>query len=136
MKSLPTLIRLAQRRIDDVAVEINRLQAALGEQRQRRETATAKLEMEAGALGDGSDIQARSMFLAYTDKNKALVEDIERETAEIEAAIEGVRERLMEAYREKARLETLEKAHRTRALKERSRKEQAILDEVALLRRN
>lgn len=134
MKSLPTLMKLAQRRIDAIGVEIAEAQSLVDGLRTQKALAFARAETEVGSTG-ALDIHMQAALPAYLSRNKGEIARIDREIAQTEAAIESIRARLMAAYREKARFETLDRLHLERKLHEDKAREQSNLDETALTRR-
>ncbi len=135
MNSLPTLIKLAQRNIDTIAVEIAEAQARIDQLRLAKETAKAKADAEQAMAGETLAINMLGSMPAYMHRLKWQQEKFDADIAEIEATIAHVRERLIAAYREKSKLENLETQYAEKAKREAITKEQALLDEVALTRR-
>lgn len=135
MKSLPTLIKLAQRNIDAIAVEISREQARIEELRMQKETSKAKTSAEQAMAVEGLALNMLGSMPAYLAKQKWQQSQIDIQIAEIESSIEAVRERLIAAYREKSKLENLETQYNVKAKRELALAEQAQLDEAALTRR-
>lgn len=136
MKSLPTLIKLAQRNIDAIAVEISKAQARIESLRMAKATADAKGEAEqAMAVDDNLDLQLLASVPAYLYRLKGEQNRFDMEIAELEAGIAHVRARLVVAYQEKSKLESLQTQYQNKVDKELAMREQAQLDEAALTRR-
>ena len=135
MKALPTLQKLAQRRIDSIGVEIANAQAAVDGLRTHRALISARAETEVDNMAE-LDILMASALPAYLSRSKGELAKVDKEIQDAEALIDAIRQRLMAAYREKARLETLQKLHLEHKLHADKAKEQASLDEAALTRRN
>ncbi len=136
MKSLPTLIKLAQRNIDAIAVEISKAQARIEGLRMAKAAAQAKGEAEqAMAIDDNLDLQLLASVPAYLYRLKGEQGRFDMEIAELEAGIAHVRARLVIAYQEKSKLESLQTQYQSKIDKEFAMREQAQLDEAALTRR-
>ena len=133
MKSLPTLIKVAQRRIDDIARVISERQSVLDGLQTARALAEARMLSETAA--SASDLNLASALPAYTARYKAELSRIDQDVSNIEAEIDRLRERMIEAYGEKSRFDALSKTYEERARKEALDKEQAALDEAAIMRR-
>lgn len=133
MKSLPTLIKLGQRRIDALAREIATAQMTLDGLHASKAMVTARAQSEQDMTGQ--DFQMMAALPAFLIRSRGEVARIEAEIEEAEAAMEHVRARLTEAYREKSKLESLEATLAEREVRERTLKEQSMLDEAALTRR-
>ena len=134
MKSLPTLLKIAQSQIDAIAVEIARAQSALDGLATHRAMILARAEAEVSSAGS-LDFVMQAALPQYLFRNKEELAQIDRELEQGEAMLEGIRERLMVAYREKAKLESLERHHAERHRLDEQAREQAALDESALTRR-
>ncbi len=135
MKSLPTLIKLAQRNIDMIAVEIAKSQAHIEELRMQKASAQAKMDVEQAMAEDELDLNMLGSMPAYIARQKWENERIEAKIAEIEQSIAHVRERLILAYQEKSKLENLEAKYDFKAKQDLNTREQSQLDEAALTRR-
>ena len=133
MKSLPTLIKVAQRRIDDVARLIAEQQSVLDGLQTARALAEARMSSETAV--SASDVNLMSVLPAYTARYKADLARIDDDIAKIEKEMDRLREQMIEAYGEKSRMESLEKTYAERARKEAADREQAALDEAAITRR-
>ena len=134
MKSLPTLIKVAQRRIDDVARLIAEKQSAMDGLQTARALAEARMTSETSI--SSSDINLMSALPAYMVRYKADLVRIDEDIAKIEKEMDRLREQMIEAYGEKSRMESLAKTQAERARKEATAREQAALDEAAITRRN
>jgi flagellar export protein FliJ len=130
MKSLPTLLKVAQRRIDALAVEAARALEEIDAIARAGEAARAR-QGEEVALGS-AQLETALMLPAYTARMKA--ENAERSSriAGIEQTLARVRAALMEAYREKSKFEQLLEREEVRLAAEALAREQAAMDEAAL----
>ncbi|WP_018995813.1 flagellar export protein FliJ [Hirschia maritima] len=135
MNSLPTLIKLAQRNIDAIGVEIAKGQARIEELRLQKETSATKVEVEKALASDGLALNLLGGMPVFIERQKWQQEQIDIQIAEIQKGMEEVRERLIAAYREKSKLENLATQYQEKERKELALKEQAMLDEAALTRR-
>ncbi len=133
MKSLPTLIKLAQRAIDDLAVEIASGQSQIDGLRTAKASFAAKAQAEQAMANE--DIQMLAALPAFLYRAQGEQERLSQEIEQAEAALKHVREKLRAAYREKAKLEKLDEAFLRRRRAEEAAAEQAMLDEAALTRR-
>ena len=136
MKSMPTLKKLSQRRIDEIAIEVAAAQSELDNLRTERAMMEARRQAEMEMSANMDTLLAVGAIAPFLERNKAQTKSMDDKIAEAEAKVERIRERLMEAYREKARLDTLERVHLERQRAERKARDQAALDEAALTRRD
>lgn len=132
MRTLETLLKLAQRRLDDVGVQAGeaarRLDALAGKRSDllNRERA----EVEAGT----SDPAAFHLVSAYRQRVKLALAAMDVEIAEAQATSLRIREQLTVAYQEKSRFEQLvEQAVKREAVRLEAL-DQAALDEAAINR--
>jgi flagellar export protein FliJ len=132
MRSLETLLKVAQRRMDELGLEVTRLRHEIDEIR-ASETALLAREANEVALGAGDTVFA-SMLPAYRARVKRQVAEIRVRFSEKERVLNQTRDRLTEAYQEKSKFEQLIEQEALRKSAERAAKEQAMLDEVAINR--
>ena len=132
MKSLDTLLKIAQRRMDELGVEASRIQVEIGELEQK---VTSIREREASEVAMASkDMALAQMLPAYRLRMKWQTDQIRAKVSESQNLLADIRERLNEAYREKAKFEQLIEQENLRRTTERAAREQAQLDEVAINR--
>lgn len=132
MKSLETLLKVAQRRMDELGLEVTRLRHEIEE---IRASETALLAREANEVAQAAhDTVFASMLPAYRARVKRQVGEIRVRIAEKERVLNETRDRLTEAYQEKSKFEQLIEQEALRKSAERAAKEQAMLDEVAINR--
>ncbi len=132
MKSLHTLLKVAQRKLDELGVEAARIGQEVSELEAREASARAREAAElANATGNA---MFASMLPAYRMRVKAQIAEIRDQASAKEAALADVRMRLSDAYIEKSKFEQLIEQGRIRETTERAAIEQAQLDEVAINR--
>lgn len=132
MKSLHTLLKVAQRRMDELGLEAVRVGQHVDQLRLQEASILAREETEV-ALAE-KDPQLAPMLPAYRARVKAQAQEVRRQISERETQLVEVRGLLNEAYQEKAKLEHLIAQEAIRVTTERASKEQAMLDEVAINR--
>jgi flagellar protein FliJ len=132
MKSLHTLLKVAQRRMDELGLEAVRLGQHVDQLRMQEASILGREETEI-ALAE-SDPQLAPALPAYRARVKAQAREVRRQISEKETQLVEVRARLNEAYQEKAKFEHLIAQEAIRIATERAAKEQAMLDEVAINR--
>jgi flagellar export protein FliJ len=130
MKALPTLLKIAQSRIDTLSVEAAR---ALEEiERLTRSGEAARMRgVEESALGLQS-IETAVALPAYQERLRSEQDQRSRRIAEVEETLARVREGLRDAYRERSKFEQLLKRAEERAAAEEAARDQAALDEAAI----
>lgn len=133
MKSLPVLVKVARRRIDDVSRELAQARSGIDALMSERAISIARLSHEVAMASETPAMM--SMLPAFISRHKAHIDRIDNDLIAIEERVSDIRERLNEAYREKSRLETVLTHHREAAAREDAAREQAMFDEVALTRR-
>jgi flagellar export protein FliJ len=132
MKSLHTLLKVAQRKLDELGVEAAKIGTEVAELQGRETTILAREQAElANAAHDPTFI---AMLPAYRLRVKQQVGELRARMKVKEDALEEIRKRLSEAYIEKSKFEQLLEQAETRATTERLSREQAALDEVAINR--
>lgn len=132
MRSLHTLLKVAQRRMDELGVEAAKLQQEIDAIKGRQE-ALRERERREIAVAAGNSMFA-AMLPAYRMRIKAEIEEGNRDIRAQDERLIEVRGRLQEAYVEKSKFEQLIEQQRVRADAERAAREQAMLDEVAINR--
>jgi flagellar export protein FliJ len=132
MKSLHTLLKVAQRRMDELGVEAAKVQQAIGELQEKQEAIRARERQEI-AMAAGSSMFA-SMLPAYRLRMKWQIDEAQQQVLAHENVLSDIRVRLQEAYVEKSKFEQLIEQEAVRASADRAAKEQAMLDEVAINR--
>lgn len=141
MKALKTLIRLRNLELDRqrrqlTAMEEERAQMLASlknlEEQQELEASMVGAVIDADAEADGTANPALFAFGAYANALLQRREDLKAEIAEIDGRIEAQRERTAAAFREVKKIEKLLDNHLRREKKEAARREQAMLDEIAL----
>lgn len=132
MKSLETLLKVAQRRMDELGVEAVRLGQFVEQLRMQEASIVAREESEVRLAA--ADPSLGAMLPAYRARVKAQAAEVRRQAAEKEAVLAEVRERLNAAYQEKSKFEQLIEQEALRRTTERAAREQATLDEVAINR--
>jgi flagellar export protein FliJ len=132
MKSLETLLKVAQRRMEDLGVEAIRIGQFVEQLRMQEASILAREESEVQLAA--ADPSLGSMLPAYRARIRMQVGEVRAQIAEKEAALADVRERLNAAYQEKSKFEHLLEQERLRRADERAAREQASLDEVAVNR--
>ncbi|HEX5008435.1 MAG TPA: hypothetical protein VFV70_15080 [Hyphomonadaceae bacterium] len=132
MRSLHTLLKVAQRRMDELGLEATRLGQYVDQLRMQEASILAREEMEV-ALAE-KDPQLGPTLPAYRARVKAQTKEVRRQVSEKETQLVEVRVLLNQAYQEKAKFEQLIQQEAIRVATERAAKEQAMLDEVAINR--
>jgi flagellar export protein FliJ len=132
MKSLTTLLKVAQRRLDELGVEAQRIQQHVDELGMQLSGMLGREEVE--VENARHDVMFASMLPAYRARVKVQADAIRVRIAETEATLALVRERLSLAYQEKSKFEQLIEQDRIREALERAAVEQKSLDEVAINR--
>ena len=132
MKSLETLLKVAQRRMDDLGVEATRIGQFIEQLRVQEATILAKEENEVQLAA--RDPSFGSVLPAYRARVKVQVNAVRAQIAEKETVLAQVRDRLNAAYQEKSKFEQLIEQEAIRRTAERAAKDQAALDEVAINR--
>lgn len=132
MKSLDTLLKVAQRKLDAVSIEVTKAQVRIDEMRAEE---AAILAREAGEMAAAAQDFGLAPYLpAYRARVKAQLQMKRAEIADGEEHVAEIRERLSKAYQEKAKFEQLIERERERVMAERAAAEQAMLDEAAINR--
>ncbi|HVY87837.1 MAG TPA: flagellar FliJ family protein [Hyphomonadaceae bacterium] len=132
MKSLETLLKVAQRRMDELGLEVTRLRQEI-DVMLASENAILAREANEVALAS-QDITMAGLLPAYRARVKRQVAEIRAKMSERETVLAEARDKLTAAYQEKAKFEQLLEQERLRQASELAAKEQAMLDEVAINR--
>ncbi len=132
MKSLHTLLKVAQRRMDELGVEAAKIQQEIDALGVKRLGILAGEQNEIALAGTNS--MFASMLPAYRMRVKQQLSDVQGQVGAHEQLLSDIRTRLQEAYVEKSKFEQLIEQQATRAAAERAALEQAQLDEVAINR--
>lgn len=130
MKSLETLLKVAQRRLDDLGVEAANLQTRIDELHHEEARLDAREAEEAGAAV--RDPMLVGMLSAFRARMKIARNDVRGRLGEAQKTMELVRERLSTAYREKSKFKEMLDQDNAREETARLAREQAQLDEAAL----
>lgn len=132
MKSLQTLLKVAQRRMDELGVETAKVQVKVDELHQKRGAIVAREQVEIATAQQNG--MFASMLPAYRMRVKQQVAEVDGQIGAMNTVLEGIRSRLQDAYIEKSKFELLIEQETKRVTDERSAREQAMLDEVAINR--
>lgn len=132
MKSLHTLLKVAQRKLDELAVESARITQEVAALNDREAGIRAREQAEIASAAQDPTFAA--MLPAYRMRVKQQIADVRAQAAAKEKALEDIRPRLSEAYIEKSKFEQLIEQGRVREETERFAREQAQLDEAAINR--
>ncbi len=132
MKSLHTLLKVAQRRMDELGIEAAKVQLQVDELRAKQVAIIAREKQEI-ATAAGNSMFA-SMLPAYRLRVKWQIDEVQQQVKSLENVLIGIREKLQEAYVEKSKFEQLIEQDAKRTSAERAAREQAMLDEVAINR--
>ena len=132
MKSLHTLLKVAQCRMDELGIEAAKVQLQVDELRSKQVAIIAREKQEI-ATAAGNSMFA-SMLPAYRLRVKWQIDEVQQQVKSLENVLIGIREKLQEAYVEKSKFEQLIEQDAKRTSAERAAREQAMLDEVAINR--
>jgi len=132
MKSLATLLKVAQRRLDELGAEAGRIGTEIAALQERETSIRAREQAE--LANAARDPTFAAMLPAYRVRVQMQVDELQAQRSEKARALEAVREKLSEAYIEKSKFEQLLDQAEIRAATERATREQAQLDEVAINR--
>lgn len=129
MKSLHTLLKIAQRKLDELGVEAARVSTEINEMNQR--VAGIRAREQAEIATSMANPSYAAMLPAYRLRVRWQIDEISVQVRKREAELVEIRERLSAAYIEKSKFEQLIEQMRVREDAERLAREQAMLDEVA-----
>jgi flagellar export protein FliJ len=132
MNSLHTLLKIAQRKMDELGIETARIQADMEQLRMKHATLIAREENEV-RLAAG-DFSLAALLPAYRLKVRWQCDQIRADLAKFEHTLFLIRQRLNEAYQEKAKFEQLIDQEAIRKSTARAALEQAQMDEIAINR--
>jgi flagellar biosynthesis chaperone FliJ len=132
MNSFNTLLKIAQRKMDELGIEAARIQGDMEQLRVKQATLLAREQNEVQLAAD--DIAMQGMLPAYRLKVRWQCDQIGAQLGQHEAALAVIRQRLNEAYQEKSKFEHLLEQEAIRKSTARATLEQAQLDEVAINR--
>lgn len=132
MKSFHTLLKVAQRKLDEIAIEAARIGQEVAELQTREATIRAREQVE--IANAAREPAYASMLPAYRLRVKWQLDEVRVQLNARNAALEEIRKRLSDAYIEKSKFEQLIEQTRIREDAERLAREQAQLDEVAITR--
>jgi len=132
MNSLHTLLKIAQRKMDELGIEAARVGTQIAELQTKQATLKAREENEVRLAA--SDLSLGALLPAYRLKVKWQCDQLGAEVAKGESVLAEIRQRLNAAYQEKAKFEQLLEQEAIRRATERAAREQAQLDEVAINR--
>jgi flagellar export protein FliJ len=132
MKSLGTLLKVAQRKLDEIGIEAARIAVEIAELQARENSIRAREQAELANAARDSTFAV--MLPAYRMRVKAQIADLKAQMSAKEKLLEEIRQRLSEAYIEKSKFEQLLDQAEIRTATDRATREQAQLDEVAINR--
>lgn len=132
MKSLHTLLKVAQRRMDELGVEAAKIQQEIDALGMKRMGILAGEQNEIALAATNS--MFASMLPAYRMRVKQQIAEVQGQVSSHEQLLSDIRARLQDAYVEKSKFEQLIEQEATRIAAERAAVEQAQLDEVAINR--
>ena len=132
MKSLQTLLKVAQRRMDELGVEAAKIQVQVDELHQKQAAIVAREQQEIATAQHDSMFAA--MLPAYRIRVKQQIAEVQGQVHAMDHVLSGIRDKLQEAYIEKSKFEHLIEQETKRVADDRMSKEQAMLDEVAINR--
>lgn len=129
MKSLHTLLKIAQRKLDELGIEAARATNVLSEMNEK--VAGIRAREQAEIATSMANPAYAAMLPAYRLRVRLQIDEIGVQMRAKEAELAEIRERLSAAYIEKSKFEQLIEQLRVREDAERLAREQAMLDEVA-----
>jgi flagellar export protein FliJ len=132
LRTLETLLKLAQRRLDDVGIQAGEAARRLNALAMKRDDLLdrERAEVEAGA----ADPATFHLVSAYRQRVKLALAALDVEIAEAQATSLAIREQLTVAYQEKSRFEQLVEQALQRETVRLEALDQAALDEAAINR--
>jgi flagellar export protein FliJ len=105
MKSLQTLLKVAQRRMDELGVEAAKVQVQVDELHQKQAAIIAREQQEIAAAQH--DSMFASMLPAYRMRVKQKIAEVQQQVQAMDNVLAGIREKLQAAYIEKSKFEQL-----------------------------
>ena len=95
MKSLHTLLKVAQRRMDELGVEAAKIQVQVDELHDKQAAIVAREQMEIQAAQ--RDSMFASMLPAYRMRVKQQIAEVQSQVASMDNVLSGIREKLQAA---------------------------------------
>jgi flagellar export protein FliJ len=132
MKSFETLLKVAQRRMDELGLEAVGIGQFIEQLRMQEASILAREETEVRLAAD--DPAMAALLPAYRARIKFQVGEVRIQIAQKEAVLADIRGRLNAAYQEKSKFEQLIEQQKLREAATRATRDQASLDEVAINR--
>jgi flagellar export protein FliJ len=132
MRSLETLLKIAQRRMEELGAEAVRIGQEIVELQERQASLKAREANEVALAA--RDMSLASLLPAYRLRVTWQTDRLRAQASQAQAKLDDIRGRLNAAYREKSKFELLIEQEALRRTAERAAKEQAQLDEVAINR--
>jgi len=132
MSPLPTLLKVAQRRQDDLAVQAARVDRLVDELSGQVAALRAREQAEIFAAAGQPGYAA--LLPAYRQRVGRQIQELSAQLAARQAERAVIGEQLAAAYAEKSKFEQLISQMRMREEAERLAREQAVLDEIAINR--
>ncbi len=135
MAKLDSLIRLKDWQLDEARQELIDLQNRMDDLNQHIESFEAEVEHElstAGRAGGVDDLSVLYSLPGYLAKAKAKRQQLIKQSNLLSAQIEQSTEQLRESFLELKRLDIIDRQRKEAEEKERNRKEQIELDDIAL----
>lgn len=129
MKSFHTLLKIAQRKLDELGIEAARAGKEVADMQSKVAGIRAREQAEIATAT--TNPAYASMLPAYRLRIRWQVDELNVQMRAKEAQLAEIRERLSAAYIEKSKFEQLIEQTRVREDAERLAREQAMLDEVA-----
>jgi predicted O-linked N-acetylglucosamine transferase (SPINDLY family) len=100
MKSLGTLLKVAQRKLDELGIEAAKIGVEVAELQSRENAIRAREQAE--LANAARDPMFAAMLPAYRTRVRAQIADLKVHMSAKEKALEAIRQKLSEAYIEKA----------------------------------
>lgn len=129
MKSFHTLLKIAQRKLDELGIEAARAGKEVADMQSKVASIRAREQAEIATAA--TNPAYASMLPAYRLRIRWQVDELNVQMRAKEAQLAEIRERLSAAYIEKSKFEQLIEQTRVREDAERLAREQTMLDEVA-----
>ena len=129
--NIKSLIRLHEWNVDEKRRKLGELLRLQGELEDQVKSLDAELEREKEAAA-ADPTGAGLTFPAYAEQARQRRENLEDSIRQMEVVIGYARDELSDAYQELKKYETVDKNRQRRYELEQSRREQIMLDEIAL----
>lgn len=133
-KTLATLIRLSEKKVEDKQKEIAELNTLIMKMEERKSYLTQAVEDEYKAATVASVSELYTAAGSFDLRAKAEIQDIDEALADAEKIMEEKRDAIRELYTEQKRYDILHSRKKEQAKKEHDKQLQANLDEMAVLR--